>query len=242
MKKKEEIDLYPFENSFFYGKNGILVLSPHPDDETIGCGGTIIKYTNMGIRVKIVFITDGQKGDFQKRYGQHYICLRRSAAQKAMEILGVKEYEFWGYEDRLLYQKEKKLSKKILEEVKKFNPDLIFFPSPFEIHPDHRAIFNAVWKIRKKLKKKLVLYEIIIGLYPNILVDITNEIEKKKKAMKCYYTELYYNNYFDKIIGLNRFRTLTLAETVRYAEGFILIDSDNIPFVKKRLRLIKAIL
>ena len=86
------------------------------------------------------------------------------------------------------------------------------------------------------------MYEIIIGLYPNILVDITNEIEKKKKAMKCYYTELYYNNYFDKIIGLNRFRTLTLAETVRYAEGFILIDSDNIPFVKKRLRLIKAIL
>lgn len=65
-----------------------------------------------------------------------------------------------------------------------------------------------------------------MALYPNTLVDITNEMEKKKKAIKSYFTELYYNDYLTKVEGLNRFRTATLPKNIKYAEAFLLLENS----------------
>jgi|Deesub1362B_J571_1020462.scaffolds.fasta_scaffold00706_14 LmbE family N-acetylglucosaminyl deacetylase len=235
----EEIHLYPYQVTEQLGER-LLILAPHPDDESIGCGGTLLKHVKQGAKVKVVFITDGQRGDFEGRFLENYVTLRRKSAIKAMEILGIEDYDFWKYEDRGLYKIEKKLSERILNEVNLLRADILLVPSPLEVHPDHKVVFKAAWRIRRRLKAQLVLYEILMAFYPNTLVDITDEIETKKEAIRCYYTETSYNNYVEKVEGLNRFRSFTLPENIRYAEGFISIGRGETPLFKQTNRLIKA--
>jgi LmbE family N-acetylglucosaminyl deacetylase len=218
---QNESDLYPYSVSDF-SSNDALVIAPHPDDESIGCGGSIIRHISAGSRVKIVFLTDGEKGDFESRCGQDYRTLRKRSSHKALEILGVGDCEFWGYPDRTLCLSENELGERLIHTVETFSPSLIYVPSPFEAHPDHRASFNAVWKIREKLDIPILLYEILMALYPDTLVDISREMEPKKRAIRSYHTELSYNDYLSKVEGLNRFRTGTLPKDIEYAEAFIL--------------------
>jgi LmbE family N-acetylglucosaminyl deacetylase len=225
---KQESDLYPYSVTDISQKDA-LIIAPHPDDESLGCGGSIAKHIKAGSRVKVIFLTDGDKGDFEKRFGDDYVKIRRLSARKAMEILGVKNYEFWGYVDRELHSVENEIKDRLIKVTETFLPSLIYAPSLFEAHPDHRSSFKAVWELREKSGITVVLYEVLMALYPNILVDISDEIEQKKMAIECYYTEVYYNDYVTKIEGLNRFRTATLAKSVKYTEGFIMIEKDFSP-------------
>ena len=63
-------------------------------------------------------------------------------------------------------------------------------------------------------------YEVLMPLYPNIVVDISGVYESKETALKCYDTELYCNEYVSLAEGLNRVRTATLGAEIRYAEAF----------------------
>jgi LmbE family N-acetylglucosaminyl deacetylase len=220
-----EPDIYPYSVSDLSRKDA-LVIAPHPDDESLGCGGSIAKHIKSKSRVKVVFITDGDKGDFEGRFGKNYVKIRRQSAEKAMKILGVKDYEFWGYEDRKLSSIEEEIAGRLFHVVEAFSPSLIYVSSPYEAHPDHKASFKATRELLKKLKITLVLYEVLMALYPNMLVDITNETEQKKKAIASYYTEVSYNDYITKIEGLNRFRTATLPQNIKYAEAFFLLEKD----------------
>ena len=235
---KNESEVYPYSVTDFSQKDA-LVLAPHPDDESLGCGGSIARHVKAGSRVKVIFHTDGDRGDFEGRFGEEYVEIRRQSAQKAMEILGVKDYEFWGYRDRNLDATGEDIANTLFSVVEAFSPSLIYAPSPFEAHPDHRALFKIAWKLRERLDITLVLYEVLMALYPNILVDITNEVGQKKKAIESYHTEVYYNDYVSKVEGLNRFRTATLPDTVKYAEGFILIEKGSLP-VSLPLKLLAA--
>ncbi|MEZ4526776.1 MAG: PIG-L family deacetylase [Desulfobacterales bacterium] len=82
----------------------VLVLAPHPDDETLGCGGSVCMHTQSGDPVKIVFLTDGSKGDSSgTAEKEEYIALRRGEAEQACTSLGVTDTGSWSYEDRSLY-------------------------------------------------------------------------------------------------------------------------------------------
>jgi|Deesub1362A_J573_1020465.scaffolds.fasta_scaffold00162_43 LmbE family N-acetylglucosaminyl deacetylase len=218
-----ETDIYPYSVRDL-SRFDTLVIAPHPDDESLGCGGSIIKHVNSGSRVKVIFLTDGDSGDFNGIYGKEYVSLRRASAGEALMILGVRDYEFWGYKDRGVATVSEEITDRLRQAIKGFSPDLIYVPSPFEVHPDHRTASVIGWRIFKETGVRVIFYEVIVALYPNILVDITSEIEKKKEAIRCYHTELYYNDYLSCIEGLNRFRTFTLPKEMRFAEGFVLFD------------------
>ena len=218
--------MYPYLATDFSHLDA-LVIAPHPDDESIGCGGSIIKHINSSSRVKVIFLTNGDKGDFEGRFGNDYLQIRRQSALNAMETLGVRDFEFWEYGDRQVYSFLGEIEERLLNTVNKHKPSIIYAPSSYEAHPDHRASFEIASKTAQRTGTALLLYEVLIALHPNILADITKEIKQKIKAIQKYYTELYYNNYTAKIIGLNRFRTFTLPSYVKYAEGFILIQKDE---------------
>jgi LmbE family N-acetylglucosaminyl deacetylase len=220
---QNEPDIYPYAVTDISSKDA-LIIAPHPDDEALGCGGSIVKHVRAKSRVKVVFLTNGDKGDFKAEFGHEYVDIRRRSAQKAMEILGVEDYEFWGYGDRELSAAAGKVEEKLRHTVRDFSPSVIYAPSPFEAHPDHKTAFQIVWKLRTRFQISYAFYEVLMALYPNILVDITDEIELKKKAIESYYTEVFYNDYVAKVVGLNRFRTATLPKTVRYSEAFFLIN------------------
>lgn len=217
----DEKEIYPYSVTDMSHLDA-LIIAPHPDDESIGCGGSIIKHVNSGSSVKVIFITDGDKGDFEGRFGDDYVSIRRQCAMKAMDVLGVKDYEFWGYRDREIEPVKEEITERLRLTVKKFSPSIIYAPSSHEIHPDHRVMNGIGLRIQNESGIDILFYEVTIALYPNILVDITDEMEKKREAIKSYYTELYYNDYPSKIDGLNRFRTITLPKAITFAEGFIL--------------------
>ncbi len=222
---RDETELYPYSVTDL-SRFDALIIAPHPDDESLGCGGSIIKHINSGSRVKVIFLTDGGSGDFEGRFGNQYVDIRKSCAQKAMSALGVKDYEFWGYRDRHLRSVTEDAIDRLKQAIMGFSPSLIYVPSLLEIHPDHKIAGKIGWRIFKDTGLKVVFYEVLVPLYPNILVDITSEMSRKKMAIESYHTELHYNDYLSKIVGLNRFRTLTLPETITFAEGFILLGKE----------------
>jgi LmbE family N-acetylglucosaminyl deacetylase len=221
-----EPDIYPYSVTDISSRD-VLVVAPHPDDESLGCGGSIIKHLRAGSRVKVIFLTNGDKGDFKRKFGKDYVETRKKSSLKAMDTLGVKDYEFWGYGDRELDSTFGSVSKRLRKSVDSFNPSVVYAPSPYESHPDHRTAFRLVWELKEQFNISVAFYEVLMTVYPNMLVDITGEMKKKKKAIECYHTEVYYNDYVEKITGLNRFRTVTLSKDVKYAEAFVLIDKSS---------------
>lgn len=236
-----EPDIYPFSVTDISSKDA-LVIAPHPDDESLGCGGSIIKHIQTGSRVKVVFLTNGDKGDFKGKFGRDYINIRKKSAIKAMEILGVHDFEFWEFGDRELEAFFDQILEKVKNSIEKFNPSVVYAPSPFEAHPDHKTAFNIVWSLKESFKGHIVIYEILMALYPNILVDITRQFKRKQKAIKQYKTEIYYNDYLKKIAGLNRFRTATLPENIEYAEAFFVVDTPLINVDEKFLHLYNSLI
>lgn len=221
-----EPDIYPYSVTDFSSKDA-LIIAPHPDDESLGCGGSIIKHIKAKSRVKVVFLTNGDKGDFLGKFGKEYVDTRRRSALKAMGALGVEDYEFWGYGDRELNSIFRELSERLQQTINNFNPAVIYAPSPYEAHPDHGTAFRLTWKVKDKFEISCVFYEVLMAVYPNVLVDITDEMKRKIDAIECYHTEVYYNDYVEKITGLNRFRTATLPKDVKYAEAFVIIDKSS---------------
>lgn len=207
--------------------SSFLILAPHPDDESIGCGGSIVKHVRGGNKVKVIFLTAGNMGDPLRIFAGNYINLRRASALKALSVLGVADYSFWEFGDRQLSEGIETLYRKIREEVEQSNPDIVYVPSPYEIHPDHRAACRIGLRLLREMKINIVFYEVLIPLYPNRLVDITREFRVKEAAIQCYHTELYYNNYLYITQGLDRCRTATLPKNVKYAEAFIYCRSGS---------------
>ncbi|GAB4534266.1 MAG: hypothetical protein Fur0020_00730 [Thermodesulfovibrionia bacterium] len=220
-----ESEIYPYSVTDL-SKMDAIIIAPHPDDESIGCGGSIVRHVRAGSRVKVVFITDGDKGDLEGRFGDNYVSMRRGCAEMAMDILGVRDYEFWGYRDRESGSVIEEITERLNHTIKGFSPSLIYAPSSYEVHPDHRVMSEIGLRVSDEVGISLLFYEVTIALCPNILVDITDEMERKRQAIKSYHTELYYNDYLSKIEGLNRFRTATLPKTITFAEGFILLKKD----------------
>jgi len=237
---RKESDIYPYSVTDL-SKKDALVLAPHPDDESFGCGGSIARHTAQGSRVKVIFLTDGDKGDFEGRFGKDYTRIRRESAEKAMLILGVDDYEFWGYKDRELHLKEEEVLERLLSTIRTFSPSLIYAPSPYEAHPDHKVTSKIAMKAFKKTGLTVLFYEVLMALFPGILVDITSEIEIKKKAAGSYHTEISYNDYVTIIAGINRFRSATLPGSVIYAEGFVLLDGD-VPSDNGAVKLLSMVL
>ncbi len=225
-----ESDIIPYQASSLVGEK-VLVFAPHPDDETVGCGGTIAAHCRHGDHVKIIILTTGDKADTRNRYSrEEYVRIRKTEAKKAGVVLGVNDIEFWEYPDRELYLAEN-LIFRISDLLKDYTPTLIYCPSPTEVHPDHRSTAKAVWEAvqsNKYLPYKMVFYELGIPFRPNTLVDITPYIKAKKKALKIYKSQQAENDYYNKILGLNKYRTYTLSPQVEYAEGYYIVSSERL--------------
>jgi len=225
----KERDLVPFETSTLSGER-VLVFAPHPDDETLGCGGTLIQHVRRGEMVRVVFLTDGNGGDFLGLYDpQQYIDLREEEACKACAVLGIRDFEFLRFPDRRLGSEIAHLDR-VRREIIEFEPALVYVTSPLEINPDHRSAAALVWQVIAESKRNIQLsfYEVSTPLQPNILVDITQQEQQKRLAASCYSSQMNPINYTDLALSVNRFRSLTVAATCEYVEGYFVLNSLQI--------------
>jgi len=216
-----EEKLIPFHKRDPTGKR-VLVLAPHPDDEILGCGGSLALHAEAGDPVKVVFLTNGAKGDSTGQIEiSHYVALRQEEAKMACRCLGVTELEFWPYEDRSLAGSRGALCR-MVDLLNDYVPELVYAPSPLEIHPDHRAACFLLCDALRggAFSFKVAFYEVGQPICVNALVDITPVLHKKKQAINRYKSQLKERPYGEITLGLNRFRSMTLPDGVNYAEGF----------------------
>lgn len=224
-----EDSLIPFHSTDLTGKR-VLVLAPHPDDETFGCGGALALHAGAGDPVKVVFLTNGAAGEASGKTDKgQYVKLRQNEAVKACACLGVTDLEFWPYEDRSLAGSRGAL-RRMIDLLEDFRPQIVYAPSPMEFHPDHRAacflLCDAIYSYSPDFD--IAFYELGQPVRINLLVDISGVSDRKAQAVDAYKSQLKERAYGDISLALNRYRSLTLPEDMVYAEGFSMWRTDII--------------
>jgi LmbE family N-acetylglucosaminyl deacetylase len=214
-----ETELVPYSLSMPPGER-VVVLAPHPDDETLGMGGSLRILTESGKKVKVVILTAGEKADPKVTEKQEYSSTRKKEALKAFKMLGVTDYDFLGFPDRELLVNIDKVQSAVHAIVAAFHPDVIYSPSLIELNPDHRIAAQISSALSSAMDCRCIFYEVATPLRPNILVDISKLFKFKRKAVKCYKSQLKITDYLRIIEALNSYRSLTLGRTVLFAEAF----------------------
>lgn len=182
----------------------ILVIAPHPDDEVLGCGGTIIKHSNQGDEVYLCIVTKTYSPDWPEEFDES----RKAEIENVKKILGIKKIFFLDLPaaklDTIPHKDLNNSLEKCLEGVK---PDTVYLPHYGDMHKDHRLVFeSAVVALRPKNDvgletKRILCYETLSetdwappivsnAFTPNLYIDVSQTLEDKIRAMACYKSEI----------------------------------------------------
>ncbi|MGH9069309.1 MAG: PIG-L deacetylase family protein, partial [Acidimicrobiales bacterium] len=204
----------------------VLVLAAHPDDESLGCAGTIAQLADLGAEVTIVFATDGDATRGSSMGREATGRLRRREAEAACQVLGVGRPRFLGYPDGGLPGMVDDLAQAIAALVGEVGPEVALLPWFLDGHRDHRALSTALalaaagasWTGRPELM--VWGYETWTPLPANRLVDITPVVERKRRALAAHATA---HLAFDvsASLGLSRWRSIHGLMGRGHAEAFL---------------------
>ena len=209
----------------------ILVIAPHNDDEVLGVGGTIAKYSSEGHQVIVCEVTSGDPKLWKIIYGE---------AIEAHKVLGVTEFRCLNIPVVNMRNIDTKQLKKAFETmIQEVKPNIVFIPHKGDMHVDHQTTSQAVMVALRPYNnpqlKAIYSYETLSetewnipsvdnAFIPDTWNDITNFIDKKKKAMECYASQLQkFPNprSIEAIDALARLRGSTVG--FQYAESFMTI-------------------
>ncbi|MFL0606838.1 PIG-L deacetylase family protein [Cylindrospermopsis raciborskii G7] len=181
----------------------IVVIAPHPDDETLGCGGTLLHHTASDDDVHWLIVTD-----MCHEFGFTDV----QVSQRQIEIEQVSEA--YGFTDvhnlkfppaRLDTLAQIELISAIGQVMKRVMPEIVYLPYRGDVHTDHAVVFDAVISCTKWFRypfiRRILCYETLSetdfginpdtrGFTPNSFVDITRYINKKIEIAKMYQTEM----------------------------------------------------
>src|SRR5437763_8424467 len=172
----------------------ILVIGPHPDDQELGMGGTIVKLARQGHTVHLVDMTNGEPTPF----GSPEIRAKESA--KAAEVLGVGR-TLLGLTNREVAH-DIPSRHKLAAVIRKHVADWLFVPYPIDAHPDHVAVTKIAEDARFDAKltkcdiagepcypKRIIYYfctHLRLNFTPNFCIDVSDTIDTKIEAVSCY--------------------------------------------------------
>lgn len=201
-----------------------LIIAPHADDESLGCGGMLLKNNEA---CDVVVLTDGSKCGYKNVEEIKKIRLAEFSA--AMDYAKIKNYRNLMIEDRTV-----RFNLNMLKSLNIDKYDYVFVPNEDENHVDHCCIYKEVCKLlRYSLKTKIVCYEVWTPLRkPNVYIDISDFIDKKFELISHYVSQIKNRDYANKMIGLNKYRGLECNKD--YVEVFYLVN----PFLQKILKLL----
>ncbi len=138
-----------------------LVVAPHPDDETLGCGCTIARARQAGIPVHVIIVTDGGGHPAHVTDKAMLIGLRRDEAVKACGVLGVpaSHVVFLGVPDGQAPAHVAVITARLAEVIDRIDPECVFAPSHLDNHSDHRAVAAAVRDLVRRGPGRAAVYE-----------------------------------------------------------------------------------
>jgi LmbE family N-acetylglucosaminyl deacetylase len=207
----------------------IVVIAPHPDDESIGCGGTLRLHAQRGDRVAVVYLTSGELG-LKKLPRERAWDVREAEARKAATILGLAEPVFLRCPDWVLDEHLEAAASALVSSLKAERPEMVYLPHPLEWHPDHKAALPILWSAidESGVSPATVRgYEIWTPM-PDFdhVESIDTVMPIKLRAIRAYRSQLEQLPYDRAIRGLNEYRG-AIAGRCRFAEVFKLIRRDK---------------
>lgn len=180
----------------------VLVIAPHPDDEVLGCGGTIAKYVSQGDNVYVCIITKG----CEPLFTAEGVAKVRSECIKADKFLGVKKTFFLNFPAAMLENVPRyKLNDALVKVVQEVKPEVVYLPHRGDMQLDHKITVDAAMvALRPKyahVVKKIYAYETLSEtgwdvpnvtneFIPNAYRDISGYLENKLTAMSMFTTQL----------------------------------------------------
>lgn len=188
----------------------ILVVAPHPDDESIGCGGLLNKFRG---KCDVLLVTNGH---LNKPENKQIIEIRQQEFESAIKTSKVNEVFYL----QIFAQEIPKCFDRFLSiDYSKYK--YIFVPNRFEIVQDHVDVYSSIKKALKKknIKTNLLEYEVWTTIrFPNVYLDITDVIELKKAAIEQHKSQTSELDFVKLITGLNAYRGL--SKGFDFAEAF----------------------
>ena len=214
-------------------KNKILIIAVHPDDETLGCGGTLLKHKANGDEIHWLICTtiENEHNYFMKRENEIEKVSNfynfDSVHNLRLKTMQVDEYTV------------SELVSKISQVIKEVQPNIIYLPFKGDVHSDHRKIFEASYSCTKSFRypfiKKIYMMETLSetefapstkedSFIPNVFVDISEFFEKKIEIMKIFESEILEHPFPRSEKNLRALATLRGATCgCEYAESFVLL-------------------
>lgn len=222
----------------------ILIISVHPDDETLGAGGTILKHLAMGDEVHCVFCTNISESEgfdakvVQKRQ-EEIQAVSKAYSFSITHLLDLKTMQLDTYARSFLVSK----FSEIFQSIK---PNILYLPFAYDIHSDHRMIFESAFACSKSFRypfiERILMMETLSetdfapslpsqSFIPNVFVDISDFIEKKCEIMSIYKSEIApppFPRSLENIKALALLRGSTMGgeRSPTYAESFMLLKEN----------------
>jgi LmbE family N-acetylglucosaminyl deacetylase/GT2 family glycosyltransferase len=199
----------------------VLVFAPHPDDEVLGCGGALALHARRGDHVRVVVVSDGAAGGDA--------LVRTAEARLASEILGVSDWTQLGLKDGAL-ERDPTLVEVLRRELEENKPELVYGPSPFELHSDHRALCAALAAaLQSSGACRVHLYGVNRQVPANFLLDTTPVAEQKARALSAFESQRAKIDLVGKAEAFDRAYTVNVEDpAVERAEGFMALDGDAV--------------
>jgi len=182
----------------------ILVVAAHPDDEVLGCGGTIARHVDEGDEVHVIFMADGVTS--RNTLAEEDLRVRNKAAYESCEILGAQSPQFLGFPDNKMDTVALLDVVQELEKVMdKIQPSIIYTHHDADLNVDHRiahqAVLTACRPQPENCVNEIYSFEVLSStewvspsakntFIPNRFVDISKVIERKIKALNAYADEM----------------------------------------------------
>jgi LmbE family N-acetylglucosaminyl deacetylase len=212
----------------------VLVLSPHPDDEVIGCGGTTALLAGQGVVLRTVIATSGQNLAVPDLAPAEVAAARRDDAQRASSVLGASSPIFLGFEDGDLARSLPALSTAISDHVADFRPQAIYAPWLLDAHPDHQALAAAVARAAVPAETEVWGYEVWAAVPVNRLVDVEKVWDLKERAMAEHRTPAAVFGTAGHL-ALNRWRSVHGSGGTGHMEAFLALHHSTYRLLAQRL-------
>lgn len=221
-----------------HNKKNVLVVAAHPDDEVLGCGGTLAKHAAYGDDVFVLILGDGvtSRGVVDSEVDE-LTMERRHNARQAAKTLRIQGPEFQSYPDNQMDSVALlDIVKDIEAMIDRVAPEIVYTHNASDVNIDHRVVHDAVITAVRpqpgQCVKKLLFFEVpsstewrpgksMAAFSPDFFVDISEFVEQKLKALSCYQNEMRefpHPRSVEACLHLTKWRGATVG--VQAAEAF----------------------
>jgi N-acetylglucosamine malate deacetylase 1 len=216
----------------------VLVVAPHPDDETLGCGGTLLRHKSDGDKIHWLILTNISE---EEGWPKKLVNARQKEVKKVMAKYGFSSITMLDLiTTKLDIYPISDIIGKISIVFNNIKPNIIYLNHRNDIHTDHQIAFKAVISCTKNFRypfiSRILMYETLsetdhappiieAAFLPNVFINVTDYFEKKCEIMKLYENEMMpapFPRSIDIMKSLAKYRGSHIGK--KYAEAFMLVE------------------